>query len=90
MAILCKKKLLIKEPKNTQINNYIVVHNSNGIAIERQYSKYEKNIKDDKAERTHYLLDDKTIYQILKDNDSACHTSGDGVYSTTGGTPYPG
>lgn len=84
MAIICKKKLIIEDSTNTQTNSYIVIHNSDGKTLTEIYNEFIKNKTNGKKECTHYILDDKTIYQTLKDNFAGTHTSGDGSYTGWG------
>lgn len=78
MATTCKKKLLKTDESTTQTNSYIVIHNSDFKTVNETYKEFVNNLTNGKKECTHYVLDDKIIYQLLKDNWAASHTSGDG------------
>lgn len=78
MSTSCKKKLLKTDETVTQTNSYIVIHNSDFKTVDEIYKEFVNNLTNGKKECTHYILDDKIIYQLLKDNWAASHTSGDG------------
>ena len=83
--IVTKKKLIL-ENANTQTNSYIVVHNSDHKNLSKQYEEY-KNAAESKSAKdayAHYLLDDKNIYQLLKDNWPGSHTAGEKPYDGWG------
>lgn len=83
--IVTKKKLLL-ESANTQSNSYIVIHNSDHKNLSKQYEEY-KNAAESKSTKdayVHYLLDDKNIYQLLKDNWPGSHTAGEKPYKGWG------
>lgn len=82
MATPKAKKQLIKKESATQTNSYIVIHNSGGKTLQQSYDTYVKNqAEGGKGASVHYLVDDKQIVQLLKDDWGAKHTKGDGHYS---------
>ena len=85
MAIITKKKLILKEA-DSQTNSYIIIHNSDHKSTNKTYEEYEKAAasKSTKDAYTHYLVDDKTIYQLLKDNWPGSHTAGEKPYKGWG------
>ena len=85
MAIITKKKLILKEA-DSQTNSYIVIHNSDHKDLNKTYEEYEKAAasKSTKDAYAHYIVDDKTIYQCLKDNWPGSHTAGEKPYKGWG------
>ena len=85
MAIITKKKLILKEA-DSQSNSYIVIHNSDYRSTNKTYDMYEKaaSSKSTKDAYTHYIVDDTTIIQCLKDNWPGSHTAGEKPYKDWG------
>lgn len=85
MAITTKQKLILKEA-DSQSNSYIIIHNSDYKNLNKTYEEYKKAAasKSTKNAYTHYLVDDKTIYQLLKDNWPGSHTAGEKPYKGWG------
>ena len=83
--IITKKKLILDEAE-TQTNSYIVIHNSDHKSLSKQYEEYKTSAKSEstKDAYVHYLLDDTTIYQLLKDNWKGSHTAGEKPYKGWG------
>lgn len=80
MAIKLIKNLILDKPiRNngaTQTNSYVVIHNTAG-GTAKSVKDYFKSNTTPSGERygvfTHYVVDDKEIYQLLEDNWGAQH-----------------